>query len=103
MADYPHNEALPQDHKKAARAKSGTPGSRNNHNAGVRKSLQERRQDEAKARNETWAKMTPAEQLQALDGRLGKSVGAVKQRARLQAAIAKATLEVKPEAKKKGK
>ena len=34
-------------------------------------------------RTEIWRKLTPQQQLDALDARLGKGVGAVKQRARL--------------------
>lgn len=37
------------------------------------------------ARNEAWRKLTPAEQLKALDMRLGKGKGAKRQRARLEA------------------
>ena len=38
---------------------------------------------EAKARNDAWAELSPAKQLADLDRRLGKGVGAIKQRARL--------------------
>jgi|SRR5579885_1851015 len=40
--------------------------------------------DEAKERQEAWAKLGPKGQLAALDARLGKGVGAMAQRARLQ-------------------
>lgn len=39
----------------------------------------------AEKRNEQWASLTPAEQIKALDSRLGKGVGAKKQRAKLAA------------------
>lgn len=42
---------------------------------------------EALERAQTWAALSPAKQLAALDARLGKGVGAQKQRARLQALI----------------
>ena len=45
------------------------------------------RQKEALERDAFWAKLTPQEQLAALDKRLGKGVGAEKQRARIQARI----------------
>jgi hypothetical protein len=38
---------------------------------------------EAVERNEAWAGLSPAKQLAELDRRLGRGVGAVKQRARL--------------------
>jgi len=38
---------------------------------------------EAEVRNEDWASLGPKKQLASLDRRLGKGVGAVKQRARL--------------------
>ncbi len=41
------------------------------------------------ARNEVWAKLSPTDQLASLDSRLGKGVGAKKQRAKLQAKIAR--------------
>jgi hypothetical protein len=38
---------------------------------------------EATERNEAWAELSPAKQLAELDRRLGRGVGAVRQRARL--------------------
>jgi hypothetical protein len=46
-----------------------------------------KRRAAAEERQEAWAKMTPQQQLKALDGRLGKGVGAKKQRARIQERI----------------
>ena len=42
------------------------------------------RQKEAIERNKAWDLLTPKEQLEDLDKRLGKGVGAKKQRARIQ-------------------
>ena len=42
------------------------------------------KETEAIVRNEAWAKLTPEQQLADLDRRLGKDVGAKKQRARIQ-------------------
>ena len=42
------------------------------------------KETEAKVRNEEWAKLTPEQQLERLDNRLGKGVGARKQRAKIQ-------------------
>jgi hypothetical protein len=44
----------------------------------------EARLQAALKRNETWAQLSPREQLLELDRRLGKGVGATKQRAKLQ-------------------
>lgn len=41
------------------------------------------KRDEATERNAAWAELSPAKQLAELDRRLGRGVGAVKQRARL--------------------
>jgi len=46
---------------------------------------------EAAERLEAWQALSPAEQLKALDERLGEGVGAVKQRTRLQEKIDDAT------------
>lgn len=43
----------------------------------------ERKQTEAKERDAAWAALSPKDRLAALDRRLGKGKGAVKQRARL--------------------
>lgn len=42
-----------------------------------------RRREEGEQRNEAWRKLTPAEQLASLDRRLGKGVGAKRQRRKL--------------------
>jgi len=53
----------------------------------TRKGRQELRQSEALERQKVWGIMTPQQQLEDLDRRLGKGVGATKQRTRLQYAI----------------
>jgi len=60
---------------------------------------------EAIARNEYWAQLTPEQQLADLDKRLGKDIGAKKQRARIQYKIDNPQIEVQREskAKKRGK
>lgn len=47
----------------------------------------QQKRTEAVARDTEWRKLTPKQQLAALDKRLGKGVGAAKQRARLQEEI----------------
>ena len=42
------------------------------------------KETEAKVRNEAWAQLTPEQQIADLDRRLGKDIGAKKQRARIQ-------------------
>ena len=42
------------------------------------------KQKEAIERNNFWASLTPQQQLESLDTRLGKGVGAKKQRAKIQ-------------------
>ena len=44
-----------------------------------------RRRAEAETRNAAWKVLTPAEQIQALDRRHGKGLGATKQRKRITA------------------
>ena len=63
------------------------------------------KQTEAIVRNEAWAKLTPEQQLASLDERLGKGIGAKKQRARIQYKIDNPQIEVQREkkAKKRGK
>ena len=63
------------------------------------------KQREAIERNEYWAQLTPEQQLTDLDKRLGKGIGAKKQRARIQYKIDNPQIEVQREkkAKKRGK
>jgi hypothetical protein len=63
------------------------------------------KQTEATVRNEAWAKLTYEQQLADLDRRLGKGIGAKKQRARIQYKIDNPQIEVQREkkAKKRGK
>ena len=60
---------------------------------------------EAIARNEHWAQLTPEQQLADLDSRLGKDIGAKKQRAKIQSKIKNPQVEIQREskAKKRGK
>ena len=59
------------------------------------------KETEAIVRNEAWAKLTPEQQLADLDIRLGKGIGAKKQRARIQHKIDNPQIEVQREKKKK--
>ena len=59
------------------------------------------KQTEAAVRNEAWAKLTYEQQLADLDRRLGKDIGAKKQRARIQYKIDNPQIEVQREKKKK--
>jgi hypothetical protein len=59
------------------------------------------KETEAIVRNEAWAKLTPEQQLASLDERLGKGIGAKKQRARIQHKIDNPQIEVQREKKKK--
>ena len=63
------------------------------------------KQTEAAVRNEAWAKLTYEQQLADLDRRLGKGIGAKKQRARIQYKIDNPQIEIQREkkAKKRGK
>ena len=59
------------------------------------------KQTEAAVRNEAWAKLTYEQQLADLDKRLGKGIGAKKQRAKIQHKIDNPQIEVQRENKKK--
>ena len=59
------------------------------------------KQREAIERNEAWAQLTPEQQIADLDRRLGKGVGAKKQRARIQYKIDHPQVDVQRKAKKK--
>ena len=52
-------------------------------------------------RNERWAQLTHEQQIADLDRRLGKNIGAKKQRARIQYKIDNPQIEVQREKKKK--
>ena len=59
------------------------------------------KETEAIVRNEAWAKLSPEQQLASLDERLGKGIGAKKQRAKIQYKIDNPQIEVQREKKKK--
>jgi len=59
------------------------PGLSKGSNRGAAHALKKAKREEAEIRNAWWLELTPKEQLQALDRRLGKGVGAAKQRARI--------------------
>ena len=63
------------------------------------------KQTEATVRNEAWTKLTYEQQLADLDRRLGKGIGAKKQRARIQYKIDNPQIQIQREkqAKKRGK
>ena len=63
------------------------------------------KQKEAIERNEVWVQLTPEQQIADLDRRLGKGIGAKKQRARIQYKIDNPQVEIQREkkAKKRGK
>jgi len=56
---------------------------------------------EAIERNKVWAQLTPKQQLEDLDRRLGKGIGAKKQRARIQYRMDNPQVEIKKERKLK--
>ena len=59
------------------------------------------KQQEAIERNNFWASLTPQQQLESLDNRLGEGIGAKKQRAKIQAKIDNPQVEVQRKSKKK--
>ena len=63
------------------------------------------KETEAIVRNEAWAKLTYEQQLADLDKRLGKGIGAKKQRTRIQYKIDNPQIEIQREkkSKKRGK
>lgn len=61
------------------------------------KSVNQKREEGAK-RDALWASLTPAEQMRELDRRLGKGVGATRQRARIQSIIDAAQASPVPQA-----
>ena len=65
----------------------------------------EHKNKEAIERNSYWVSLTPQQQLESLDVRLGKGIGAKKQRARIQYKINNPQIEIQRDkkAKKRGK
>ena len=63
------------------------------------------KRQEAFDRNKAWAQLTPEQQLEDLDRRLGKGIGAKKQRARIQYKVDNPQVEIQKERKlkKRGK
>ena len=63
------------------------------------------KQKEAIERNEAWAQLTPEQQIADLDRRLGKGIGAKKQRARIQYKIDNPQIKIQRDkkSKKRGK
>ena len=63
------------------------------------------KRQEAIERKKAWAQLTPEQQLEDLDRRLGKGVGAKKQRARIQYRVDNPQIEIQKEKKlkKRGK
>jgi 23S rRNA maturation mini-RNase III len=63
------------------------------------------RKNEAYDRNKFWATLSPQEQLESLNGRLGEGVGAKKQRARIQSKIdnPQTVIQKEKKLKKRGK
>ena len=63
------------------------------------------KQKEAIERNEAWVQLTPEQQIADLDRRLGKDIGAKKQRARIQNKINNPQIEIQRDkkSKKRGK
>tara|TARA_Y100001963_G_C6678894_1_gene398865 strand:- start:95 stop:304 length:210 start_codon:yes stop_codon:yes gene_type:complete len=63
------------------------------------------KRQEAFDRNKAWAQLTPEQQLSSLDERLGKGIGAKKQRARIQYKVDNPQIKLQKERKlkKRGK
>ena len=63
------------------------------------------KRQEAFDRNKAWAQLTPEQQLSSLDERLGKGIGAKKQRARIQYKVDNPQIKLQKEKKlkKRGK
>jgi len=56
-----------------------------------KQAAKERKRKESQDRLESWRKLSPQQQLDALDARLGKGVGATKQREKLNAKLSEET------------
>lgn len=61
---------------------------------GPRPDRNDQKRSEAAERDKAWRRLSPEDQLASLNARLGKDVGATKQRARLQKLIQKEELEM---------
>lgn len=84
---------------------NGLSGKRKNHRKypgvrGVRPDLKKIRQEESQERLKGWQSLSYQDQLSALDRRLGKDMGAKKQRTRLNALIVSGETQVKLKKKK---
>ena len=88
MPEWPHNSPRNGPKPSARIGGTGKMG-KVNHSNGTRVAMKKIRQQEALERNAAWAKMSPREQMQVLDGTLGKGQGATKQRKRIAAAMQK--------------
>lgn len=81
---------------------SGKDNSRRRYKGGgPRPDNNDHKRSEALERGAAWAKLTPQEQLAALDKRLGRGTGAERQRARIKARIAATAKADEPKAKDK--
>jgi hypothetical protein len=87
MANYPHPTKGSRYGKKGEGRVNVGNKPRINHNAGVRIALAEDRKVQAEIRAESRSKRSAQEQLNLLDQRLGKGIGAAKERKRLNAFI----------------
>jgi len=70
---------------------------------GPRPDRNDQKRSEAAERDKAWRRLSPADQLASLNARLGKDIGATKQRARLQKLIQKEELETSAASKQKQK
>lgn len=87
MAQYPHNQKRTTTRSTAPTKMSGAKSKRVNHRSGVMDAHVADRRLHAQARQAQWTELSPQEQINALDQRLGVDKGAEKQRTRLATII----------------